>query len=362
LSLARNTARLGIALLFFATLVLVAPPARAQRPGLLRELRDRLSFRSAEEIWDAASRLVDAEEAAAVMEDLSERQRGPGPASRAALWMGHYHYGAGRLESALGFFERAQELDGPAEIAAEAGFWSAQCRNLLGLDPRASSGRREGASPVLERIVISDGELRMGDLRGALRGYLALEGDARQAGVLGPLLYRVALVHSTAAGERNLAGGLDRATLRLWETATPASPERALAAALLGPAGSPTGPPASGSPDSPRSSRPPEKPDGSGAQDPGFGGGAAPGPGVAGPEGSGLYSVQAGAFASPAGAAERAELLRARGADARIDQEDGLDGTLYKVRFGRVASRPEADALGRRYCEGMQWQIVRLTR
>ncbi len=206
-----------------------APPE--EHPGLFEEIKSRLSGRSAEQIWDEASRMPSAMAAVPLMEALAKRTGEPEYSGRAALWLGHFYYGAGQIEDALTWFEQAEEQKGD-KPTAEPAFWAAQCRNLLGRpNEAAAESAEQGTDGVLAAVAEHDGELRTGELAAALDGYLSLEGAARRAGCLGPLLYRIGLVASTAAG-RNVGRRIDWDLVKGWEPGAAASPERGLVAAM----------------------------------------------------------------------------------------------------------------------------------
>ena len=170
---------------------------------LFRNLRDRLTGHDGAEVLREAMLLPDATAAREVIEGLAGRGGDQVVAARAALWVGHFHYGAGDAETALTWFEKAREAGGGPAERGEADFWVAQCRNLLGRVQESEPGDRgRGVAAVLGRVARLDGELRVGRVESALRGYSDLEGDARRAGCLGPLLYRFGLAAASGAAGR----------------------------------------------------------------------------------------------------------------------------------------------------------------
>lgn len=227
----RVSARVILSALVCATAA--APPAARTRtgPGLLREIQVRLTQAQGVEIWEEARRLPSAEDAAPLMEHLAGRTQDPLYSARAALWLGHYHYGAGQIEPALQHFTRAAAAgrDSPV-VMPEAAFWAAQCRNLLGL-PVGGSDEEEGPdapSGLFRRLAEFDGHLRLGDLDSALNGYLSLEGMARRVRCLAPLYYRLGLVMHAGGGR----GTLDASMTRGWASTISGSAERALVGAI----------------------------------------------------------------------------------------------------------------------------------
>jgi len=198
--------------------------------GILREMQSRLLQAPGVEVWEEARRLPSAADAALLMEHLAGRAQDPLYAARAALWLGHYHYGAGQIEAALQYFGRAGAVEDSPAVRPEAEFWVAQCRNLQGI----AAGTPERATAASDqpglftRLAELDGRLRLGDLDGALRGYLSLEGVARRARCLAPLYYRLGLVLHAGGGR----GTIDASITRAWAPSVSGSAERALVAAL----------------------------------------------------------------------------------------------------------------------------------
>jgi hypothetical protein len=350
-----------------AAVCLCAPAVFAQspggkRPGLLQEIRSRLSFRSASEVWEEARLNPSVDQARPMMESLLERRGDPLYAARAALWLGHLEYGAQQTERALEFFEVAAGKAEAGPERAEASFWATQCRALLGRgDDRAS--RTGGLFGVLEAMARADAELRAGRAGEALRGFILLEGDARRAGCLGPLLYRIGLANASTGGADARDSGPIWEVIARWAHDAPVSPERALAAAMVPePAArpQPTPPPTVGdstggagaSGAGPNSAGP----DGAGA--------SGAGSGSAEPDGSSrrssAYAVQLGAFHDPERARSRLAQLTAQGLPVRVEREERDGETFYKIRLGEARSREEAQELALRFCRGLEYQIVRV--
>jgi cell division septation protein DedD len=332
-------------------------------PGLLTEIKRALSQRPAAEVWEEAVASPSTSRALPLMTGLLRRTSDPSYAGRAALWLGHYSYGAGRVEEALGYFEQSLQRPGDEATRAEAGFWAAQCRSLLGRPAQETGTGRSGVHAVLGQVVAHDVELRGGEIETAWRGYLSLEGDARQAGCVGPLLYRLGLIASAVPGR---AWGHDSpwAVLDRLAQGAPAAPERALYEQMV-----PVGPTASEPPET-------EKPDA--GSTPAAESGPAPEreatPAAApaassAPEagtveagaGAPYYAVQLGAFIDGDRAEREYRRLQGSGLTVRLDQEEMNGRIYYKIRLGHHASRAEAEERARRECRGLDWQVVRIS-
>jgi cell division septation protein DedD len=320
--------------------------------------------------------LPNAGEARGVIEGLAGRGGDDVVAARAALWVGHYHYGAGDAGTALIWFEKAREANGGPAERSESDFWVAQCRNLLGRVQESEPGdQNEGVAAVLGRVARLDGELRVGLVESALRGYLELEADARRAGCLGPLLYRFGLAAASGAA----GGNPGWPTVRAWGPACATSPEYALVQAMrpLRPpaasvgssgnadstvtpfvetAGAPPadpGPiPDAVSPDSSRSEgvvrRPPD--------------GAAAGAADAAATrtgGDGAFTVQLGSFHDADRAAIEARRLQGLGLPVRVEIEEVEGAVWHRLRFGRYRTREEAEESALARCTGLGWRVVR---
>lgn len=377
--------RFPIVLVFLLASVSVAGTvsvARAQdrsgthRPGLFRNLRDRLMGRGGAEALREAMLLPDAGAVREVMEGLAGRTGDEVVAARAAIWVGHYRYGAGDTEAALTWFERAREAGGGPAERAESDFWTAQCRNLLGRSQEGDpGGESEGTTTVLGRVARLDGELRVGRVESALRGYLGLEGEARQAGCLGPLLYRVGLV--AASGIDGRAWGWP--TVRAWAPACAGAPEYALVQAMQPPPLPASAPAAAGDRDSsasPFAEAPGARPAGSGAPPDDVSDAAgelaveqrnAPGDDVAGEataaataRGDAAFSIQVGSFHDGARAAREARRLEGLGLAVRVEAEENGTGSWYRLRFGRFRTSEEAEETALARCTGLEWRIVRV--
>ena len=349
----------------FALLLLIVGPWRvaAERrgeggrvPGFFRGLRERIAPTDAARAWQEARQLPAARDALPLMKSLVERND-PSVSPRAALWLGHFQYGAGDTETALGWFEKAADAGGDEAQRAEALFWEAQCLNLLGRAPIAAAPEGQSVPDVLAQLARHDGELRIGDAGAALDGYLGLEGAARRAGCLGPLLYRIGLVAAAGTGQ----GAVDWDLVRRWSALTPASPECGLVRAIL-PAGTEaeaapapeTGPPAfsEGAAGEAGSTGPASTP-AAGAAVESTGTSAAP------PD-EAAYAVQLGSYHDRARAQQEADRLAALGLPVRIDIESDAGGSWNKLRLGRSRTREEAEELGRTRCTGLDWQVVRI--
>jgi cell division septation protein DedD len=338
--------------------------------ALFRNLRDRLLGRGGPEALREALRLPDAGAAREVMEGLAGRGGDEAVVARAALWVGHYHYGAGEVEAALPWFEKAREAGGGSAERTESDFWIAQCRNLLGrTQPGEPDEGGDGSAAVLGRVARLDGELRVGRVESALRGYLDLEGAARQAGCLGPLLYRIGLAAASGAGDRDLGW----ATVRAWSPVCTVSPEYALVQAMQ-PSPLPTGPSESSGDDRDSTATPfvevpgapavepgpvPVAPEGEGEGSPGK---AVTGRGNPAAEAGAAraFSVQLGSFRDAEGAAREARRLQALGLPLRVEVEE-IDGeTWHRLRLGRYRTREEAEETALARCTGLEWRIVQV--
>lgn len=349
----------------------------SHRPGLLRGIRERLIPPDPQRAWDEAAGLPAAAEAVPLMEHLAGR--GGEEGGRAALWLGHFAYGAGDEVSALPWFERASEaLEDPARHA-EAEFWVRHCRSLLGRSVGPASTRRgptDDPHAVLARMAALDADLRLGRAAEARRGYLELHDAARDAGCLGPLLYRLGLVLAAGPGE---AAGLDWETLSEWSAVPSASPERALLRAMQpaprevapvrredSPAGERDGRRFSEPGPADTAAAPAVAADSAAAA---LGAGPADGGSGAGPDGGatdapasseGAFTVQLGSFLDPERARLEARRLEGLGLNVRLDRFQSDDGERHRIRLGNFRSREEAEELARTRCTGLDWRVVRL--
>jgi cell division septation protein DedD len=312
-----------------------------------------------------------------VMEGLADRGGDDVVAARAALWVGHYHYGAGDAETALTWFEKAWGANGGPAERAESDFWVAQCRNLLGRVQESEPGdRSQGVAAVLGRVARLDGELRVGRVESALRGYLELEADSRRAGCLGPLLYRFGLVAASGAA----GGDPGWRTVRAWGPACATSPEYALVQ-MMRPSRPPTasvgssgigdstatpfveapgassanpGPvPGAVTPDSLRSA-------GVARSRPGGAAAGAADTATAQVGGDGAFTVQIGSFHDAQRATTEARRLQDLGLPVRVEVEKAEDATWYRLRFGRYRTREDAEESALARCTGLGWRVVRV--
>jgi cell division septation protein DedD len=339
--------------------------------GLLRNLRDRLTRHGGPEALREAMLLPDAAEARQVMEGLAGRGGDPIVSARAALWVGHYHYGAGDAEAALTWFAKAHDAGGGPAERAESDFWLAQCRNLLGRAQESDAGERgEGSPAVLARVARFDGELRVGSVESALRGYLGLEREARAAGCLGPLLYRLGLAASSGAA----GSALDQVAVDSWAPDCVVSPEYALVREMrpFVPAAAPAAPatgdstaatfaeaPAADTTSAPEAGLSPESALGvsrAGETTPATGTGA----GSASAGGDRPFCVQLGSFHDAERAAREAARLQRLGLPVRIEVEEADGETWHRLRLGRYGSREEAEESALTRCTGLEWRIVRV--
>jgi cell division septation protein DedD len=348
----------------------VTPACAQEREGrttsIFRGLRDRLLGRGGPDALREAMLLPDGRAAREVMEGLAGRGGDAVTAARAALWLGHYHYGAGDTEAALGWFEKARSGDGGAAERAESDFWTAQCRNLLGrAQDAAPGGGGEGAAAVLGRVARLDGELRVGRVESALRGYVDLEGEARQAGCLGPLLYRIGLAASAGAG----TGEIGWSTVAAWAPSCVASPEyalvRAMQPAVVVPAAAPAASPgdtlavpfveAAGGPGTGASGL--EHPATTGATEAINAGGA---PVAAAEAADGEYSIQLGSYRDADRARAEAARLGDLGLAVRLDVRTENGETRNRILLGRYRSQDEAEETALARCTGLEWRIIRV--
>jgi cell division septation protein DedD len=365
----------------------------ARGPRLLRDLRDRLTGHGGPEALREAVLLPNAGVAREVMEGLSDHGGDDVVAARAALWVGHYHYGAGDAETALIWFEKAREINGGPAERSEADFWVAQCRNLLGRMQESEAGdQSHGVAAVLGRVARLDGELRVGRVESALRGYLALEADARRAGCLGPLLYRFGLAAASGAA----GGDSGWPTVRSWGSACAISPEYALVQvmrplrpptasvdsfgdgdstatsfveAVVVSSADPGSIPAAVTPDGvPSEGVAGSAPGGAadGTVDRAVAGvltGAAAGTvdaATARAAGDGAFTVQLGSFHDVERAAVEARRLQGLGLPVLVEAEDVEGVTWHRLRFGRYGTREDAEESALARCTGLGWRVVRV--
>lgn len=358
-------------------------------PRLLRNLRDRLTGRGGPEALREATLLPDAAAAREVMEGLAARGGDEMVAAQASLWVGHYHYGAGDAEAALIWFEKAREANGGPAERSEADFWVAQCRNLLGRVQESEPGDQgQGVAAVLGRVARLDGELRVGRVESALRGYVALEADARRDGCLGPLLYRFGL--AAASG----AAGADPGwpTVHAWGPACSTSPEYALVQVMrpsrpssssVGSSGrrdstvtpfveapgvSSTGPgagPGADSPDSLGSDRAAAGGTGDGTEGTPGGEASAGGAGAKGGSATragadGGFTLQLGSFHDAQRANAEARRLQGLGLAVHVEVEEEEGAAWHRLRFGRYRTREEAEESALARCTGLEWRVVQV--
>jgi hypothetical protein len=358
-------------------------PARAQdregghHPGLFRNLRDRLIGRGGAEALREATLLPDAAAARDVMEGLAGRGGDDVVAARAAIWAGHYHYGAGDTEAALAWFEKARASGGGPAERAESDFWTAQCRNLLGRTQEGDAGGEGGGSTaVLASLARLDGELRVGRVESVLQGYLGLEREARRAGCLGPLLYRVGLVAASGTGGDNLGWS----TVRAWAPACAEAPEYALVQAMQPTALRAAPPVPAASPDSgatPFAEAPggaPNVPDAARGVSPDAG--LPPATGRPAPSGQdappaadatppevpeyGAFCIQLGSFRDGERAAREARRLEGLGLGVRVEIQESRGEMWYRLRLGSFRTSQEAEETARARCTGLDWRVVRV--
>ncbi len=338
----------------------VLPRAEAQgepprRTGIWGEIRDWLTRADAAELVARAGSIPSAAEAFPLYEAAASRDRSAA-AQAACLWLGHFHHGAGDLTAALYWYEKGADLEADPGPRAEAIFWTTQCRELLGREgegglPRAERG---GVHDLLRRIAEADGLVRRGRGADAIASYLALEDEARRAGCVGPLLYRLGLV---AAGGRG--NGLETGQLQTLARVAAASPERAQVSALV--SVEPSSPPPAPAGEAGRGTYFAEVAAGDTARsafDPAASEGAVAeaAPGASRP----AFAVQLGAFRDPAGARREAERLRDLGLEARIEEEEVGNERFHAVRVGTMRSAEEAEEFARTRCTGLSWRVVRV--
>ena len=292
----------------------VAVHAERQRPpGILRELIGELVPGSPQEIEERAARTRDGVEALRLYGALQARSASSPEGVRASLWVGTYYYGAGEEEAALEYFERARRNARDPELLSRAEFWCDQVRLRTGREPLAASedGGR-GGFRTLQAMVRVDRSIREGRRGEAEAGLLAIEGDARRSGLLGPYLARWGdLLRMPGSGRVN------RAVLEPLLDMGAGLPERLR---LTLPAASPP---------------------------------------AAAPE---SWSIQFGAFLGTENAEAQVKALRRDGLEVRADAsvEDGR--TWYRTRLGAFSTRAAAEstAAGLKLPSGVTAQIVRV--
>lgn len=333
--------------------------AQSDRDGFFGGLRNVLSPSNGNETWERARALPRAAEAAPIMEQLARSERDPETGAKAALWMGLYRYGSGDMNAALPYFERASTLQGDDETRHAGKAWAAQCRALL--DPKAlpkpngdAIGPRSSTFELREVLAHADASVRDGRAEEALAAYLELQGEARSAGMLSLLYYRLGLVvaASAAAG----AHLVDPELLHDWEPRVAQSAERALVVKLE------------------EEGRLIEKP-----VEPAVSEfvapseelivtedatldtlAAAPPPGETGTESA--FVLQLGSFQDRELARAEMQRLVSRGLSVRIEPGSDRDGNqVYRIWLGRGTTREEARSLGDRLLQGIEYQIVEIS-
>lgn len=349
----RSRARCVSLLTLALGLLVASRVARAQddRKGFLGGIQEALSFRSPSEAFAAARQMSSAEEALPVMKRLAEQGGDGAVAARASLWLGHYDYGAGWTGDALAAYRDAWRDEADDATRSEARFWVLHCENLLESAESTSldihSAHR--ASDILAALAAGDRALRGGDPRRALQLYLEQEGAAERLGCLGPVYYRLALLH-TAEGS-GAGQALDPATLQSWETKVARSPERALVAAFE------KGPTSAGSTTAGETAQLPDS-------------GTAPGPQSstpppvlieAAPAKAEEWVVQLGAYRDRELARNAMEQLTQRDLSVRLERTaDGEGGEWFRIRLGREANRDAARDLAERLCQGLAYDLVQV--
>jgi hypothetical protein len=312
MSLAPPRAFLIVCLLFVAA---EGTPAHAQKehsPGLLRGLIGEIVPGSAREIEERALRARDGSEALRLYGSLQSRYAGDPEGVRAALWVGLYYYGVGEEESSLEYFERARKNARTGDLRARAVFWCDQVRLRTGREPLPIEEEEGGMFGALGKLTRVDRSVREGRRGEAENGLLALEGEARRAGLLGPCLARWGDVLRMPG-----SGRVDRGLLEPLDAACSGLPERLRMAART---------------DLPRSSEPE------------------------------VWSLQFGAFLDRENATRQADDLRRQGLDPRIDESEEEGRSWFRTRFGEVSTRAMAESLAAaaRLPQGIPYQIVRV--
>ena len=130
------------------------------------------------------------------------------------------------------FDQGARDRRSDRRNARRSDFWVGAMPESPRPGAGAGDGRRgEGSDAVLARVARLDGELRVGRVESAVRGYLALERRRASAGCLGPLFYRLGLAATTGKRRRRSRLGRDGRV----GSRSAASPEFALVRADAGP-------------------------------------------------------------------------------------------------------------------------------
>lgn len=356
-------------------LIQPAPTSAQDDRGILGDLRARMTSGSPLDTWERARSLASAAQAATLMKELVTQTRDPDVSALAALWLGHYSYGGGRLREAHAYFERATQA-GPEETRAEARFWIAHCGNLLATSQPQPSALpvvepMEHVSEVLAGLAAGDAAIRMGDPRDAVRRYLALEGEARRLHCLAPLYYRVALVVSATEASGRTGDSVGWSTVRSWEAAVAMAPERAIVALLESgrmkqgdllteqrgepPSdpgtqfSEPTEEPAPELPEVSPEPIPPPAPETP----------AAAAPAVEDDDSLRYFVIQLGAYHDRRSARREMERLTTQGLSVRMEPGRDAEGReIFRIRLGREQTRDEAKDLAARLVAGMEYEIL----
>ncbi len=290
-----------------------AAPQKERPRGILRNLIHTISPGSPEDLENRARQTRDVPSALDLYGTLESRFGSRPEGVRASLWLGLYEYGRNDPENALVHFENARKNARDSLLLARATFWCEQARLLTGREPIAESDRTEGGFwGTLRGLAHIDRSVRAERRGDAEQGLLALEGDARRAGLLGPEVARWGdVLRLPGPGGRidpQVLGPILRATAEL--------PER-LQIQLQPPA-----PPA-----------PPAEP---------------------------KWTVQFGAFLDPDHAASLVQSLGTRGVKARVEEGEVEGRKWFRVLLDETLDRAAADSLGRQVqgTVGVPCQIV----
>jgi hypothetical protein len=267
---------------------------------LLKGLIEGIVPEAADEAEAQARALRGGSEALRAFGSLQARGGGDAPVVRSALWVGLYYYGAGEVERALVYFEKARAAAHEPDLVARAEFWCEQARLRAGREPLAGKAT-DGAPPwnTLHGLNHVDRLLREGRRSEAETRLLGLEGEARRAGLLGLVLARW--------GDLLRAGGGTRVSQQVL---VPMVRECSGLPEALRMAGIPVAPePASGAEAS-------------------------------------AWAIQTGAFLDQDNARRQQEQVEALGLglESRIEERAEEGETWYLVRAGRYASKEEADS------------------
>jgi hypothetical protein len=308
-------AAVGIAV---ALIVLSATGPRAAQKesprGILRNLIHSISPGSPEDLESRARETREVPTALDLYGTLESRFGSRPEGVRASIWLGLYEYGQNDPENALVHFESARKNARDPALLARATFWCEQARLITGREPITDEIDRtdDGLWGTLRGLTRVDRSIRAERRGDAEQELLALEGDARRAGLLGPQIARWGdLLRLPGPG-----GRIDPQALAPLLRATAELPER-LQIQLQ-----PAAPPA--------------------------------------PPAAAKWTIQFGAFLDPEHAAALMRSLDSRGVKTRVEEGEVEGRRWFRVLYDQSLDRAAADSLSRQVqrAGGVPCQIV----